>query len=80
MCKAAGTLNHALIDEFLERLLAFYNLNILEELVPEAAVNEVACGVLAATQIEVHIIPIPVSLWAYQRLAVVRIGVAGIVC
>ena len=44
--KTAAALNHTLVDELLERFLTLHYAPVLEELVPETAVDEVTCSVL----------------------------------
>ena len=52
------SLYHALVDKFLEWLLLLRHSEVEEELVPEAGVYEVACGMLRAAYIEVDILPV----------------------
>ena len=77
--KVASSLNHTLIDQLLEWLFLARNTQVEEELVPETAIDEVTSSMFATTYIQVHILPILISLFADQCLIVVGIHVAEIV-
>ena len=77
--KVAAALYHALVDELLEWLFACAVAVVLEEFVPEAAVNQVACGVLGAADIEVDILPVFACLLRHEGLVVVRVHIAEVV-
>jgi hypothetical protein len=69
-------LYHALVDKLLERFFLYGNAEVEEELVPEAAVDEMAGGVFRAADVEVDVLPVAGGLWGEQRAAVVRVHVA----
>ena len=73
-------LDHTLVHKFSERLILAYITHVIEELVPEAGVDEMACSMLSTTDIEVNVPPVLVSLDTYEVLIVVRIHVPEIVC
>ncbi len=75
----APSLYHALVDEFAERLFPARHPEVEEELVPEARVDEVARGVLASAHIQVHILPVGISLFRHEARVVVRVHVAQVV-
>ena len=75
----ALSLDHALVDELLERFGLANVAQVIEELVPETGVDEVTGGVLGTTDVEVHVAPVLIVFPAYQRLVVVRIHVAEVV-
>ena len=77
--EVASSLDHALVDEFLERLLLAAHAEVEEHLVPEARIDKVACGVLAATDIEVYVLPVFVGSFRHQCRVVVGVHVAQIV-
>ena len=77
--KVAPALNHALVNQFLERLFLARHTHVEEELVPEAAVNQVTRSMFATAHIQIDILPILVSLLAHQSLVVVWVHIAQIV-
>ena len=77
--EVGASLNHSLVYQFLERLVLTYVTQIIEELVPESGVDEVACSVLCSTNIEIYISPVIICLFAYQSGVVVRIHIPQIV-
>ena len=74
--KVRATLNHTLVDQLFERLVLAYIPEIVEELVPEPRVDQVTCGMLRASEIEVHLTPIVVGLLAYECIVVMRVHVS----
>ena len=74
-----AALDHALVDELLERLLLADATQVVEEHVPETRVHEVARGVLDAADVEVDRTPVLIGLLADQRRVVVRVHVAQVV-
>ena len=77
--KLALSLDHALVDEFLERLLFADQSHIIEEFVPETGINEVARSVFGAADIKIHVPPVLIGVPAHQRLVVLRIHIAQII-
>ena len=77
--KVASSLNHALIDELLEGFFLAGNAQVEKELVPETAVNQVTCSMLATTHIQVHILPVLIRILAHKCLVVVWIHIAEII-
>ena len=77
--KTRAALNHTLINHFLERLVLARQTNVIQELAPEAAVNQMAGGVFGAANIKVHVLPIVVGFATEIFLVVVRVFVAEIV-
>ena len=77
--EVAAALNHALVDEFAERLSLAYIPVVIEELVPESAVDQVTRSMLGTTNIKVYLAPIIIGLVRDKCLVVVRVHVAQIV-
>ena len=77
--KVAAPLDHALVDELLERLFLAAHAIVMEELIPETAVDQVAGGVLGAAHIEVDMAPVLISFLRDERLVVVGIHIAQVV-
>ena len=77
--EVAASLDHALVDKFAERLSLANIAVVIEELVPETAVDQVTRGMLGTTHIEVHLTPIFIGLLRNEFLIVVRIHVTQIV-
>ncbi len=57
----ATALYHALVDELLEGLFGGGYAYVEEEFVPEAGVDEVSCGMLCASDVEVDVLPVVVG-------------------
>jgi sec-independent protein translocase protein TatC len=47
-----------------------------EEVIPEAAVQQMPCGMFAAAHVQIHLVPVIKRVFSCKRIAVVRIGVA----
>ena len=77
--EVGATLNHALVDELLERLFLARDTEVEEELIPEAAVNQVARGVLRTSDVEVDVLPILVHFLVNECLLVARVHIAKVV-
>ena len=77
--KVTAALNHTLVDQLAEGFYLAHKTVIIEELVPETAVNQVTRSMLGTTHIEVYLTPIFVGLMRNECLVVVRIHVAQIV-
>ncbi len=73
------SLDHTLVHQLLEWLFLAAYAEVVQELVPETRVNQVTCGMLATTYIEIHALPVLVGLFAHETLVVVWIHVAEIV-
>ena len=78
--EVGAALNHTLVDQFLEGLVLAGVAGVVEELVPETRVNQVACGVLRTTYVEVYVAPVLVSVVAHEGLLVLGVHIAQIVC
>ena len=78
--EVGATLNHTLIDEFLEGLVLAGIARIIEELVPETSVDQVTCSVLRTTYVEVHVTPVFVGITINKGLLVLGVHIAQIVC
>ncbi len=78
--EVGATLDHTLVHQLLERLFLAAYAEVEEELVPETRVNQVTGSVLATTYVEVNILPVLISLLAYEGIVVVWVHVAEIVC
>ena len=77
--KVAAALNHALIDQLLEGFLGDAPAIVVQEFVPETAVDEVSRSMFRATHIEVHIAPVSVLFRGYKSLVVVGVHIAEVV-
>ena len=78
--EVASSLDHTLVDEFLEGFLLLAHAQVEEELVPEARVDEMTGSMLAAAHVKVNVLPVFRCLLANKSLAVVGIHVAQVVC
>ena len=77
--EVAATLNHSLVYKFAEWLGLAHIAVVIEEFVPETAVDQVACGVLGTAHIKVNLTPVFVGFLAHEGLVVVGIHIAQIV-
>jgi len=77
--EVGASLYHALVDEFLEGLFAARHADVVEELVPEAAVDEVSGGVFRAADIEVYVLPVGVDVGVDEGVFVVGVHIAQVV-
>ena len=77
--KVGASLNHSLVHEFGERFFLAADAEVKEELVPEAAVDEVPRGVLGASDVEVHVLPIANCFFRNKGVVVARVHVAEVV-
>ena len=77
--KVRATLNHALVDELLEWFFLAAIAVVVEHLVPETAVDEVTCGMLRTSHVEVNMLPISICLLAHESRLVVRVHIAEVV-
>ena len=73
------SLNHTLIDEFLERFRLADVSEIVQEHIPEPRIHEVACSVFDTSDVKVYVLPIFVGLFGYQLLVVMRVHVTQVV-
>ena len=73
------TLNHTLVDELLEWFFHTAITVVMKHLVPETAVDEVSRSVLRTTHVEVHTLPVGISLLAHKSSLVVWVHIAEIV-
>ena len=64
--EVASSLYHALVDELLERLFFARHSEVVQKLVPEARVDEMARGVLRSAYVQVDVAPVLVGLGAYE--------------
>ena len=63
--KVRAALNHALVYEPTERFFFADITKVVEEFVPETGIDEVPCGMLGASNVEVDVAPIFVCLAAH---------------
>ena len=77
--EVGATLNHTLVDKFLEGFVFAADAEVKEEFVPEAGVDEVACAVFRTADVKIHVLPVRVGLLGDQRVIVLRIHIAQIV-
>ena len=77
--EVGAALNHTLVHQFLERFFLATHSVVEEELVPEARIDEVSRGMLGTSHVEIHVLPVFISLFADQCLGVVRIHIAQII-
>ena len=71
--------NHALVEEFLERFVSRDEAEVEQDLVPEAAVEQVEHGVFGTTHIEVHGHPVLFKFLCNKCVAVAGIDVAQVI-
>ena len=74
-----AALDHALIDQLAERLFLAHISQVVEELVPEPGIDQVAGGMLGASDIEVHVPPVFVLGAVHEGRVVVRVHIAQVV-
>ena len=60
--KVTATLNHTLVNQFLEWLFFYACAHIEQELVPEARVDKMSGSVFCTTYIQIYILPIVIGL------------------
>ena len=60
--EVGASLDHALVDQLAERLVADHLAQVVKEFVPETGIDQVAGGMLGATHVEVHLLPVAVGL------------------
>ena len=77
--EVAPSLNHALVHQLLEWLFHGGDVDVVQELVPEAGVNQVSGGMFGTSYIEVHVAPVFVHLLVNQCRVVARVHVAQVV-
>ena len=78
--KVASSLNHALVHQFLERFFYGGNAEVVEELVPETGINQVAGGMFRTAYVEVDVTPVFIHFLVYQGSMVTRVHITQIVC
>ncbi len=76
MHKGRNALNHALVDKFLEWFGEGDMPQILQDMTPKTGVEEVAGTVLAAADIEVHLVPIVHFVFRGKGAVVLGVHVA----
>ena len=77
--EAGATLDHTLVDKLAERLLLADIAQVVEELVPETGVDEVAGGVLCTSYVKVHVAPVFIRFPAHQGIMIVRVHITEII-
>ena len=77
--KVGASLDHALVDELAEGFVLAHITQVIEEFVPETAVDEVAGGMLRTAHIKVYVAPVGIGFLAHQALPVVRVHVAQVI-
>ena len=77
--EVASSLDHALVDKFLEGFFFAAVSVVVEEFVPEPAVDQVSGGMLRTAHIEIHVLPVFIDFLIHQGLVVVWIHVAQVV-
>ena len=77
--KVRTALNHSLVYEPAERFFLADITEVVEEFVPETGIDEVPCGMLGASNVEVDVAPIFVCLAAHESVRIVRIHIAEVV-
>ena len=75
----ASSLNHTLVHQLLERFFHNGDTQVVQELVPEAGVDQVAGSMFCTTYIEIHVLPVGIYVRGYQCCVVTRIHVAQVV-
>ena len=78
--EVGASLDHTLVDKLSERLILTDIAEVIEELVPETGIDEVAGGVLGASDIQIDIAPICIGLGTYKLFAVVRVHIPEVIC
>ena len=79
LCLVGESQNHSLIEQFLIRLVGVDNAQIVQNLVPETAVEQVKHGVLGTAHIQIDRHPVVFGFNRERRRVVCWVGVAQIV-
>ena len=77
--EVGAALNHTLIDQLLERLVLARVAGVIEELVPETAINQVTRSMLRTTHVEVDVAPVLIDVLVDERLLILRVHIAQVV-
>ena len=77
--EVGAALYHALIDQLAERLLLAHISQVIEELVPEPGIDQMAGGMLGTSDIEVHVPPVFVLGAVHEGRVIVRVHIAQVV-
>ena len=72
-------LDHPLIDQLAEGFILYDQPKVIDEFVPETAIDEVTCGVLCTADVEVDMAPVGILLTTHQSLIVVWVHIAEVV-
>ncbi len=71
--------NHALVEEFLERFVGRDEAEVEQDLVPEAAVEQVEHGVFGTAHVEIHRHPVLFEFLSHKRVTVAGVNVAQVI-
>ena len=77
--EVGATLDHPLIDQLAEGLVLDDEAEVIDELIPEAAIDEVTGSMLCTSDIEVYMAPVGILVTTDKCLVIVRIHVAEVI-
>ena len=73
------SLDHTLVDQFLEWFIFANDTHIIQEFIPETAVNQVTGSMFRTTYIQVYIAPVSVHILIDQSFIIVRIHITQVI-
>ena len=77
--EVGAPLDHPLIDQLTEGLVFDDEAEVIDELIPEAAIDEVTGSMLCTSYIEVYMAPVGILVTTDKRLVIVRIHIAEVI-
>ena len=77
--EVGATLDHPLIDQLAEGLVLDDEAEVIDELIPEAAIDEVTGSMLCTSDVEVYMAPVGILVTTDKCLVIVRIHVAEVI-
>ncbi len=77
--EVAAPLYHALVDELSERLILAHESQIIQKLIPETAVYQMAGGMLGAADIKIDAAPVFIGLASHESRVIVGIHIPQVV-
>ena len=77
--EVGAALDHPLIDQLTEGLVFDDEAEVIDELIPEAAIDEVTGSMLCTSDVEVYMAPVGILVTTDKCLVIVRIHVAEVI-
>ncbi len=76
----ATPLDHSLVYKFTERFVLAYFAAVVKEFIPETTVDEMACGMFRASDVQIDLPPVFIGFTRHEGLFVVGVHISQIVC